>query len=126
MEKQTTTEEQAPVKQQEPSVVESLVEHIESYTKTTIELTKLKTLRGGSKAASNAAVSVVLALLGCFMLLFLSTGAAFWLGELLESVWLGFFIVAGFYAVMGILLFLLRDRLIKRPISNSIIQHFID
>jgi hypothetical protein len=125
MEKQTT-EEQVPVAPQEPSVVESLVEHIESYTKTTIELTKLKTLRGGSKAASNAAVTVVLLLLGCFTLLFLSTGAAIWIGKLLDSVYAGFFIVAGFYAVLGLLFYLLRDRLIKRPISNSIIQHFID
>jgi len=125
MEKQTT-EEQVPVAPQEPSVVESLVEHIESYTKTTIELTKLKTLRGGSKAASNAAVTIVLLLLGCFTLLFLSTGAAIWIGKLLDSVYAGFFIVAGFYAVLGLLFYLLRDRLIKRPISNSIIQHFID
>jgi hypothetical protein len=125
MEKQTT-EEQVPVAQQEPTVVESLVEHIESYTKTTIELTKLKTLRGGSKAASNAAVTAVLLLLSCFTLLFLSTGAAIWIGGLIDSVYLGFFIVAGFYALLGVLFFLLRDRLIKRPISNSIIKHFID
>jgi hypothetical protein len=112
--------------EEQETVIESLVENVEKYTATTIELAKLKSILKTSDVLSNVAVSIVLLVTAFLAIVFLSIGAAFWLGELLESVYAGFLLVAGFYAFAGILLFLLRKRLLKGPISNALINHFIE
>lgn len=112
--------------EEQETVIESLVENVEKYTATTIELTKLKSILKTSDILSNIAVSLVLLVLAFLAIVFLSIGVAFWLGDLLGSGYTGFLIVAGFYALTGILLYLLRKRLIKGPISNALINHFIE
>src|SRR5689334_468848 len=112
--------------EEQETVIESLVENVEKYTATTIELAKLKSILKTSDILSNIAVSLVLLVLAFLAIVFLSIGVAFWLGDLLGSGYAGFLIVAGFYALTGILLYLLRKRLIKGPISNALINHFIE
>jgi len=125
MEEQTKQEqvEQEPA---EPTVIESLVEHVETYTRATVDLAKLRMVQKASEVLSNIAVTIVLIVLCSMVLVFVSIGAALWIGESLGSAYYGFFIVAGFYLVLALLLYLLRDRLVKKPVSDSIIDHFID
>ena len=52
----------------------------------------------------------------------LSFGVAYWIGNELGNLHYGFFIVGGFYAIVGVLLYFLRERLLKTPISNLIID----
>jgi hypothetical protein len=124
MEEQTT--EQAEPKTEEPTVIESLVEHVETYTRATVDLAKLHVVQKGSDILANIAVTIVLIVLSALVLVFISIGAALWIGELLGSAYYGFFIVAGFYLVLALLIYLMRDRIVKKPISDSIIDHFID
>jgi hypothetical protein len=112
--------------EEQETVIESLVENVEKYTATTIELAKLKSILKTSDVLSNIAVMLVLLVVAFLAIVFLSIGAAFWLGELLGSVYTGFLFVAGFYVVAGILLYLLRKRIIKGPVSNALINHFIE
>lgn len=134
MEEQTTqefapaNEEKEPevAEKQEPTVIESLVEHVEAYTRTTVDLAKLRVVQKASQVLSNIAVTIVLVVLSSLVLLMASIGGAMWIGEALESAYLGFFIVSGFYLVLGLFVYMLRDRIIKKPISDSIIDHFID
>jgi hypothetical protein len=112
--------------EEQETVIESLVENVEKYTATTIELAKLKSILKTSDVLSNVAVTIVLLVMAFLAVVFLSIGAAFWLGELLGSVYMGFLLVAAFYAFTGIVLFLLRKRLLKGPISNALINHFIE
>lgn len=134
MEEQKTQEFTPPNGQQgpeaaqkkEPTVIESLVEHVEAYTRTTVDLAKLHVVQKASQVLSNIAVTIVLVVLSSLILLMASVGAALWIGESLNSGYIGFFIVAGFYLILGLFLYLLRDRIIKKPVSDSIIDHFID
>lgn len=124
MEEEQTIQE--PVREEEPTAIESLVEHVESYTRTTVDLAKLRVVQKGSEVLSNIAVTIVLIILSSLVLLLASIGLALWIGEALGSLYNGFFIVAGGHLVLGLLLYVLRDRIIKKPISDSIIDHFID
>jgi fatty acid desaturase len=86
------------------SIVESLYERVETYSKTTIELSKLKALNTTTHVVttmiSRFSVIIMLALFALVM----NIGIALWLGELLGKNYYGFFIVAAFYLVAGIVL----------------------
>lgn len=108
------------------SGIESLIEKVESYGKTSYDLIRLKTIDKTATAVSTT-VSYVLTALFLFMfILIASMGAALWLGELLGKTYYGLFCVAGFYGVFGVVLYLLRDSIIKKPITNSIINHALN
>jgi uncharacterized membrane protein len=71
---------------------------------------------------SSIASAVILGTLGLIVLMFASIGAAWYLGEYLKNPSIGFFSVAGFYVVVGIILFIKREKWIKLPIINSILK----
>jgi hypothetical protein len=54
--------------------------------------------------------------------LFISFGAAFYFGSVLGGIHYGFFIVAGFYALLGLILYMLRIKCLKEKINNFIIR----
>lgn len=79
------------------NLLETLLERVTEYGKTSIELVKLKTLDKTTDIVSSLVpVSVVILLIASFML-FLNLGLAFWLGEVLGKIFYGFFVVAAFY-----------------------------
>jgi len=49
-----------------------------------------------------------------------------WLGELLGKSYYGFFIVAGFYALLALIFSIFRKQLIKNPVNNSIIEQVLE
>jgi len=103
-------------------LVESLFERATEYGKTSFELVKLKALDKTSDVVSSLIPhSVVFVLIASFML-FLNLGLAFWLGEILGKIYLGFFVVAAFYGVVGIVLHFFMHKRIKKIICNYIIK----
>lgn len=104
------------------SLAEGLYERTESYIRTTYELTKLKGVEATAKVVTTliTKMSVVTVFLLCILML--SIGVAFWLGDMLGKLYYGFFIVAGFYLVGGLILTFFLQEWIKRPVSNIIIK----
>lgn len=103
-------------------LIETLLEKAVDYGKTSLELAKLKTLEKTSDVASSwGPHSIVLFLIASF-LLFLNLGLAFWLGEILGEIYFGFFAVAGFYAIVGIILHSFIHKWLKRKLRNFIIK----
>ncbi len=103
------------------SIVESLYERVETYSKTTLELSKLKALNTTTHVVttliSRLSVIIMLALFALVM----NIGIALWLGELLGKNYYGFFIVAAFYLVSGLVLHFFLHNWIRKPISDLII-----
>ncbi len=86
-------------------MLESLFEKAEDFGKTSIELIKLKILDKASEIVSSLIpFSVVFVLIASFMI-FLNLGLAFWLGDILGKTYFGFFAVAAFYVLTGILFY---------------------
>lgn len=103
-------------------LLETLVERAETYGKTTFDLFKLKSVDKAANVVSSA-VSRVVAFVLLFMFLGIaSIGISLWLGEILGKVYYGFFCVAGFYGLCGLVLYLVKDNFIRKSVNNSIIE----
>jgi hypothetical protein len=105
--------------------IESIVSKAGDLAETKVELWKLKTVGKISETVSSIISRITIVLLMGVALIILSLGAAYWIGTELENIYYGFFIVGGFYALAGLLVFLFRKTWIKKPISNLIIDKII-
>jgi ABC-type multidrug transport system fused ATPase/permease subunit len=105
--------------------MEPLFERAEKYGKTSFELYKLKTISKTAEVVStfvsHGAVIIVLSM----FLVFASIGVALWLGGLLGTIYLGFFCIAAFYIMLGVVLYFFLHRTIQRKISNAIISQVL-
>ena len=103
------------------SLIEELFEKGEAYTKTSIELAKLKGLETTTQVVTTMVWRMsVIVMLSLFVLV-LNIGIALLLGELLGKSYFGFFIVAGFYLLAAIVLHFFLHNWIKKPVSDLII-----
>jgi len=102
-----------------------LLDKIEDFTKTTIELVKLKAVDKLVSVASNIVSGVIFSILVFFFLLAFNMAIAFWIGEALGKFYLGFFIVAGFYVLLIIILAFFKNKIIRAPLTNVILKKFL-
>jgi hypothetical protein len=106
-------------------LLESLLERASEYSKTSIELLKLKTLDKTTNVVSSLVPqSIVLVLIASFML-FLNLGLALWLGDILGKVFYGFFVVAAFYILAGIIIHFFMHDWIKKLVGNYLIKRVL-
>lgn len=105
------------------NLIETLFERTQEYVKTSFELLKLKILEKASEVISSIISRLILTIFIFLCLLMLSIGASFWVGEMLNKIYYGFFIVAAFYAISGIVLYFFIYNRIKKRIGDSIIKN---
>jgi hypothetical protein len=103
------------------SSIEALVDRAGQYGKTSIELYRLKAIDKSADVVSSLVTKLAVIIFFTLFFLVLNIGVALWLGDVLGKSYLGFFIVAGFYAISGIVLYVFRNKWIKVPLRNSII-----
>lgn len=103
------------------SIIESLFERVEVYGKTTYELAKLKSLETTTRVITSLVSRLSVVIMLSLFALVLNIGVAIWMGELLGKSYYGFFIVAAFYLVAGIVLHFFLHQWIKKPVSDLII-----
>jgi hypothetical protein len=106
--------------------IESLLEQIKDYANTRIAQAKLSIAENVSKVISNLVASLFAVLVFFFFLFFVSFAGAIALGQLFNNSWLGFLIVAGFYLLAGIIIWWLKEKLLRIPIMNSLIGKFFN
>jgi hypothetical protein len=98
------------------------VERAEVYGKTSYELSKLKLLETTTKVVTSAVSRLGVIIMFSLFAFILSIGIALLLGELLGKSYYGFFIVAAFYFVAGIVFHFFLRKWIKKPVCDSIIK----
>tara|TARA_R100001480_G_C4676196_1_gene174206 strand:+ start:112 stop:528 length:417 start_codon:yes stop_codon:yes gene_type:complete len=94
----------------------------QEYIKNTSEYYKLRTFKTVTKGAISLVNFLVLGIFLLLVLLFLSIGIALWLNNVLENSYAGYFIVAGFYIVIMLLLVIFG----KKPIEKILLIKFSD
>jgi len=105
--------------------LESLLEKATEYGKTSFELVKLKAIDKTTDIVSSLIPhSVVFVLIASF-LIFLNLGLALWLGEILGKIFYGFFVVAGFYVIIAIIIHFFMHKRIKRLVGNYFIRRVL-
>ena len=106
--------------------IESLVERLREYVNTRVAQVKLSIAEKISKVAG-LLISLLLASLIFFLFLVLaSIAGAIAIGQQLNNMWLGFLIMAGIIFLIGILLWTLKDKLIRLPIMNMLVKAMFD
>ncbi|MFA6484050.1 MAG: hypothetical protein WCW62_15835 [Bacteroidales bacterium] len=106
--------------------IETLIEEAVAYGKTTVELAKLKAIDKISGIAASLISKILIGSILFFIVLFLSLGLAFWLGNVFGRVYLGFLAVAGIYSVLAILVHFFLSKWFKNLICNYIIKNALD
>jgi hypothetical protein len=104
------------------SSVESLIEPVENYVRTTLELSKLKLLQTAAIVATSLISRIAVMLMILVFFLVVNLGIAFWLGDILGEVYYGLFVVAGLDLVVSILSYFFLYGWIKKPVSDIIIK----
>jgi fatty acid desaturase len=111
--------------EEKAKLLESLVEKATDYGKVSLELVKLKAVAKTSDIVSSVVPhTVVIIILSSFML-FLNLGLAFWFGDLTGRLYYGFFIIAAFYVLVGIIIHFLMHKSLKKLIRNYVITQLL-
>jgi len=114
------------VMENQSNPVESLIDRVKIYVETRIDLLRLKAIDKSSSFLSLLLSMLVVILIGMIFFMLLNIGLALLIGELLGRVYYGFFIVAAFYLITGLIMYSLRDKWLKSPITNSMIKNLLD
>lgn len=106
--------------------IEKLYDKAEKYSKTSIELIKLNAIDKTSDIISSLSVVISICLIVAMFTLFVNIGISLLIGKMLNDYYIGFFIVSGFYALVGLLVFAFRKSLIKIPLDNLIVSKLLE
>ncbi len=101
---------------------DNLKAHVGEYVNTYVQLTKAKATQAAANASSAMTVMIGALFFGLFFLQFIFLGLAWWIGSLLNSPAAGYFIVAGLFLLIIILLFAMRKKYIGPLVRNAIIS----
>lgn len=108
------------------NLIEPLFEKAEAYGKTSYELLKLKALDKTAEVVSTFVSRGAVVLVISIFIIIINIGVSLWLGDLLGKQHYGFFCVAGFYGLIGGILYFLMHNRIKKSVSNSIISQMLN
>lgn len=98
---------------------EQLKTEILSYINTKVEYAQLRVLKKSTKLVSHVLKIVLTSIIFIFFLIFASIGAAILIGNELDNMAYGFFIVAGFYLLLAIFFMIFGRVLFRKQILKS-------
>jgi hypothetical protein len=100
----------------------NIAEQTHDLAETAYKLAVLEATEQLTKVASITIIISVLLLLLNFLLLFLGFGVARWIGDSMEDVKMGFFIVGGFYLLLIVLIIVLSKKTIAPYFRNFLVK----
>lgn len=100
----------------------SLVDQLKEYVNTRVSQAKLSIAEKTSKVVSLLIAVLVIALVFFLFFVLVSVAAAIAIGQWLNNMWLGFLIVAGLCLLLALVLWLAKERLIRIPVLNILIE----
>lgn len=103
---------------------EDLFARVTEYVEARWNMAVLQTADKTADIVSSVVAGLIVSVFGGLVLLFGSIALAWWIGESVGSVAAGFGYVALGYAVLTLILFLIRDKFIKIPVLNAFIKRF--
>jgi len=106
--------------------VEHLISDVKEYAEERLNLIILNAQEKTSKAVANIASILLVAVLALFMLGFISTAVAWFIGQLLEQPFVGFIIVGGVYLLAAIILWANREKWIGLFVMNAFLKNISD
>jgi hypothetical protein len=113
--------------------MKSTVEHIEELTEKVFALTHTK-VEIAKLEATDKISSIIGKLIGKIVVVFVfisaftvvNFGIAYWIGDILNNISYGFFIVGGFYVLIGLLVVFFKKELIINPFKKIVLQNILN
>lgn len=99
--------------------LDNLFENLTAYIETKIEYYKIQFKEEVARALSILIFIYLLSLIAVIFLIFISFFIVVMLNHLFSSQYLGFLIVAGFYLLAGILMYVNREKLIYSKVFEE-------
>jgi hypothetical protein len=101
---------------------EKIVDAVGDWIETYRNILAIKIVEQASQGASVSILGMVALLTVIFILLFIGLGAAWWVGESLENMKAGFFIVGAIYLTILIIILAMAKKVLIPAIRNLIIR----
>lgn len=101
-----------------------IIEQIKEYIETRIRLVKYKVIDQATGIIASIIAYSILAVLGLFILVFLSITLALFLGSLIGSYWAGFGCVTLLFIILAVLVLVLKAKYIEAPLIGFFITKF--
>lgn len=102
--------------------IHSLFETIKEYGQTNIDLVKLKAADRVTDIISSLVANLFVLLALVMFLVILNIGIALLLGELLGKNYYGFFVLAAFYLIVGLIFNSKKVKWFQTPIGDTLVK----
>ncbi|CAN5421633.1 hypothetical protein BH10BAC1_BH10BAC1_02300 [soil metagenome] len=114
------------IMEEKVNFIEPLFVRAEAFGKTSYELYKLRAVDKTALVASTFISRGAAILFLSIFTVSANIGIALWLGDILGKNYYGFFCVAGFYGLLGVVIYFFMNDWIKNRVSNSIISQLLN
>jgi hypothetical protein len=101
---------------------DGLVDAVGDMVATYRSLVNIRIVETTARGGSLSIVGVLVLVVSVFVLLFSGLGAAWWIGDVMNNMKAGFFIVGGFYLFILILLLVTANSVILPWLRNIIVR----
>lgn len=102
---------------------DELLVKAEQYAESSVELAKLKSAKHIANTTGVLSTHLLVWVAIILAFLMLSIGVSIWLGELIGQYYWGFFIVAGFYLLVALVIKLFKSSLVEKPVQDCVIRN---
>lgn len=107
-------------------VIRILFSDVKKYLDLKLDYYKLEIIETIVLLSSKVFAVLLLMIVFPIVIIFLSFGAAFYLGELFDSLYLGFFAIGGILLLLGIIILIFKNSILIRPLMKSLISSFFN
>ncbi|HEV3324698.1 MAG TPA: hypothetical protein VG052_03810 [Puia sp.] len=105
--------------------IDILLSDAGDYIETRTTLWKLKAIESLSDVSGELVSGLALIGIAFLVVLIFSTGLALLIGHWTGKSFYGFFIIGGFYALIGLIFYANRSQWLKEPFSNMLIRKIL-
>jgi hypothetical protein len=109
---------EASDRENQDGIVDAVGDMVATYRR----LVNVRIVEGTARGGSLSIVSILVLVVAVFVLLFAGLGAAWWIGDVMDNMKAGFFIVGGFYLLVLIIVLLTANSLILPWLRNLIVR----
>jgi len=103
--------------------LEELTENLKSYINTNLELIKYQAIERSTVIIADMLSTLLVGLFLLFFLFFISLWACFYVSAYMGDHYSGIAVVAGFYLLIGLILYMVRKKLLIKPFRNKIVSN---
>jgi uncharacterized membrane protein len=101
---------------------DGIVDAVGDMVETCRSLVKVRLAENAAVGGSLGIIGVLIMVVSVFVLLFTGLGAAWWIGDVMQNMKAGFFIVGGFYFVIFIIVLMTANSVIIPWLRNVIVR----